>query len=172
MGIISWMVNTAERFMPRPTASFIGLARKVLRSIVSWASKTEQSLPNIIETMEKIDPGKTYGEWATQYRAQMQSLSQEKRLALWDRNTLFDDSVIVNELLRRAKKFRYIFSVKIVDMETGNDGWKMFSMYADELMTPQQVIDKYMESTFGSKYGNAISYEDYSFYRVQRWSKE
>jgi hypothetical protein len=171
MGIMTWAARLASKFLPRPVNTMVGLARKVLRAIVSQATKMEAALPDIVDTMQAIDPGKAYGEWSTQYRAMAQGLSVEKRLALWDKNTPFDESVMTYEHLRRARKYRYIFSLNIVDMNTGNDGWKMFSLYSNKLMAPQEVIDKFFEETFSGKYGNHISYTDFSFYRVQRWTK-
>jgi len=171
MSVLSWAKALADKFMPKPVSAFIGLERKVLRAIVSWASKRQESLPDIIETMQKIDPGKAYMDWSKQYRTQEQGLSLEKKLALWPKDVKFDESIMTSEHLRRAKKFRYIFSIDIVDMGVGTSGPKMFSLYSNKLMTPQEVIDTFFEKNFSSKYGNTISYTDYSFYRVQKWAK-
>lgn len=167
MGVISWFARFASKYVPHPVVASVGIARFILRRLISTAVKMDEALPDIKDTMKKVDPGQIYGGWAEQYRTYQLSMTLEQKLALWPRDLVFNDSVFLYEKMRRAAKYRYIFSMKLIDTRTAEEGWRMFSLYSDKLMTPQGVVDEFFEQTFGGKYENFYDYSDYAFKRVQ-----
>lgn len=146
-----------------------GILRSFLRGVVSVATRMEESLPDIKETMEEIDPGKTYAEWALQYRSSIKATEMEKTLALWDKQKKLDTSVMVEQTHRRARKYRYVFSGLINDNRTGDAGYKMFSMYSDELLSPNEIMDIFNNEYFNYDYENKVKLIDIIMKRVQVW---
>ena len=77
--------------MMRPVISLsVGIARTVLRGIVSIATKIDMALPDIKQTIEEVDPGKSYAEWAQQYRTEVQGNELEKTLITWPNDKKID----------------------------------------------------------------------------------
>jgi hypothetical protein len=160
------------RIVQATSQTAVGIARVVLRGIVSIATRLEESLPEIAETMKEVDPGSTYADWAQQYRATVQGQSLEEKLATWNKNTPIDASVMTYQNFRRARKYRYVFAGEVVDEKMGTTEWKMFSMYSNKQLSPQEVKDAFESAYFTSNYENAIRLNDIILKRVQKWTSQ
>lgn len=166
MSVLSWAVKAFRLMTGGPKQLAVGIVRGALRGIVSIAIKLEEKLPDIKETMGKIDPGKEYGEWVQQYRQTVHGSALEEKLALWDPNQRLDASVITAGPFRRARQYRYIFSAAVRDEALGTTEWKMFSMYSNQLMSPNEIKNAFQSEYFTSMYENNIVIEDIAMKRV------
>lgn len=162
--LMSKIVYTAGRIT-------FGVMRSALRGVISLAVKMEESLPKIQETIKEIDPGQTYADWAQQYRSLSQGTDLEKKLAIWPRDIKIDSSVMTFQNHRRAVKYRYIFAANVVDDKMFTESWKMFSIYSNELLSPDEIIRKFEDEYYGSKYENNLHIKDIVIKRVQKWTK-
>lgn len=169
MGVLSWATKVFDTLITKVKETSTSVIRTVLRGIVSTAVKMEERLPDIIETKEKIDPGQVYAGWVEQYRTAMQGTQLEKNLAMWPNDLKLNESVMTDEHFRRARKYRYIFSGQIEDTKLGTIEWKMFSMYSDDLMSPDEVKRKFEEAYYKDMYENSVHLNQILLKRVQRW---
>ena len=170
MGVMSWASKLFNTLISSVKETAVGVARTVLRGIVSASVKLEERLPDIQETMHKMDPGQIYADWVSQYRASMQGTDQEKNLAMWPSDLPFNESVMTQESFRRARKYRYVFSGQIENTKTGVVEWKMFSMYSNDIMSPDDIKRQFEWEYFKDRYENSIHLNQLIVKRVQRWT--
>ncbi len=169
MASIFWAAKLATRLVYGAGRIAVSIARVVLRGIISAAVKLEETLPNIVDTMNEVDPGQNYAEWAQQYRTLSQGNALEEKLAVWPKDLPIDDSVLTYQNFRRARKYRYIFTALIDDSKMGSKQWKMFSMYSNNKMSPDELKRAFEYGYFTDNYENNVHVSDLILKRVQQW---
>ncbi len=172
MAVLGWVTKLWDKLVGSVVKAGVGVARTFLRGAISAAVHMEESLPDIRETMRKVDPGEVYAEWAQQFRATQQTLSKKELLATWPSDLPVNASVITNENFRRARKYRYVFSGQIEDLETSDLTWKMYSVYSDKLMSPDELKRLFEDAYFKDMYNNNIHLNNLVLRAVQQWTSK
>lgn len=169
MGVLTWAAKLFDFLTHPPTITVRGVIRTVLRGIVSAATRLDESLGDIRDTVHSLDPGEEYAEWAEQYRNLKKGSQVEERLVTWGDDTPLDESVLTPYNFRRARKYRYIFSALVNDDKAKTRQWKMFSIYGDELLSPNEIKRIFNEAYLGKNYENNVSVEQLVLKRVHKW---
>jgi hypothetical protein len=165
-------LNIFKRLVGATTKAVYAVTRTVLRGVISLATKIEASLPDIQETMEEIDPGASYAEWAQAYRSLKQGTQLEETLATWPKDKPVDGSVMTFQNHRRARKYRYIFTANVIDEKMGTNTWKMFSMYSKKELSPDEVLKTFQAGYFQDMYENNVRIDAIILKRVQKWTSQ
>jgi len=169
MASILW----ATRLVSKLTAGIInvgiGLTRTILRGLTSAMARLDENIGDVKDTMQRVDPGKAYGEWVTQFRNIQAAPEIELKLAKWKPNEKLTEDIMTPVKMRRAANYRYIFAALVNDPAGGTIGWKMFATYSNDLLSPNELREQFQFGYFANKYKNRITIDDIAIKRVHKW---